>query len=84
MSRGCDHQHDIVAGQERSYAMDDQRGSQGPARMGFLLDAREFLLGHAGIVFEGQGEDFAGAFRQRIAHGAGEGDDGPHVRAHFA
>src|ERR1700728_192821 len=54
MRRGGGDEDDAVAGFQAAVAVDDQRGVERPAAMRLGLDLGELLLGHAGIVFEGQ------------------------------
>ena len=64
--RGGGDQHDAVAGFEPAVAVDDQHRVERPAPVRLGLDLGELLLGHAGIMFEGQGRDPVAA--AHVAH----------------
>ena len=71
--RGGGNQNDPVAGFEPAIAMDDQRGIERPAAVRLQLDLGEFFLGHAGIMFEGQGGDLIAT--AHVAHQPDEAGD---------
>ncbi len=71
--RGGGDEDDAVAGFEPAVAVDDQRGVERPAPMRLELDLGELLLGHSGIVFEGQGRDLVTA--AHVAHQPDEAGD---------
>ena len=77
MLRRRRHQHDIVAGPERSIAMHDEARLKRPARMRLFFDTGQLVFGHAGIMFERHRRDGA----PLIAHRAEEGDDSADVGA---
>ncbi len=64
--RGRRHQHDAVARFEPAVAVDDEARIERPAPVRLGLDLFKLLLGHAGVVFEGQRLDPVGT--AEIAH----------------
>jgi hypothetical protein len=72
MGGSGDYENDVVPGGDPARPVDDGDRGHRPAAGGFLGNAQDLVLRHAGIVFEFQCRK-ASAF---IATKAGEGDDG--------
>lgn len=54
MSRGRDHEHDVIAGDKPPYTMNDHASRERPTAVRLALDPFEFPLRHAGVMFECQ------------------------------
>src|SRR5215207_5668749 len=54
MRRADRYQHDAITGLHAAVAMHNECSLERPAAVGLGLDVLERLLGHAGIVFQGQ------------------------------
>src|SRR3954465_15225355 len=74
---GGDDEHDAFARLESSVAVHDSDAEQRPALFGCLDVARDFGLGHSGIVLERHGREWRA--RLIASADAGEGHDGPDI-----